>query len=393
MQARILPPVDDALLQSARDLAALVRECADEAERERRLPKRVVEALTAAKLYRVAAPRSLGGGETHPSTQIRVIEEISRADGATGWNLMIGIENLGFLGAALDPAFAKQIYADPGLVVSGALNPLGRAEPADGGYRVSGQWPFASGCENSHYFWGQCIVHRDGERERDAEGRITLVEALVPAHEFEVVDTWSVSGLRGTGSHDVRVEGVLVPDERITRVMGRPARETGTLFRLPPFSRLAYNKVGVATGIARAALDHFAELASSKTPRASARPLAERATAQLAMAEAETDLRSARAWVFEVVGELWDEVDAGRTPSVEQRALVQLACSNACSAAVRAVERVHSAAGTSTNFIGHPLERCFRDVQVVRQHIMVSPQWAEAAGRALLGLDSQSPLI
>ena len=151
--------------------------------------------------------------------------------------------------------------------------------------------------------------------------------------------------------------------------------------------------MGVATGIARAALDHFAKLAAEKKPRASARPLAERATAQLAMAEAEIDLSTARAWVFEVVGELWDEVEADRTPSRELRALVQLACSNAASASVRAVERVHAVAGTSANFVGHPLERCFRDVQVVRQHIMVSPQWTEAAGRVLLGLDSQSPLI
>lgn len=385
--------MEDPLIQRARDLAPLVREHADEAERERRLPKVVVEALTAAGLYRVAAARSVGGAETQPETQIRVIEEVSRADGATGWNLMIGIENLGFLSAALEPEVAQRIYADPGLVVAGALNPLGRAETAEGGVRVSGQWPFASGCQNAHFFWGQCTLEQDGERTRDAQGAVTLLEVLVPSAEFEVVDTWSVSGMRGTGSHDVRVEDVFVPDERVTRTYARPPRETGTLFRLPPFSRLAYNKVGVATGIARAAIDHFAELASSKTPRASARPLAERATAQLAMAEAETELRTARAWVFEVVGELWDEVEAGRTPTRELRALVQLACSNAASASVRAVERVHAAAGTSANFIGHPLERCFRDVQVIRQHIMVSPQWTEAAGRVLLGLDSNSPLI
>ncbi|MBW2416672.1 MAG: hydroxylase, partial [Deltaproteobacteria bacterium] len=281
---------------------------------------------------------------------------------------------------------AERIYADPALVVSGALNPLGRAVPADGGYRITGQWPFASGCQNSHFFWGQCIVEEDGDRVR-------MVEALVPADDFEVVDTWNVSGLRGTGSHDVRVTDLFVPDERMTSALTTPTRETGVLFRLPPFSRLAYNKVGVATGIARAALDHFSDLASTKTPRASGRPLAERATAQLAMAEAEAELGSSRAWAFETVGELWDAVAAGHAPTSEQRARVQLACSNAASAAVRAVERVHAAAGTSANFIGHPLERCFRDVQVVRQHIMVSPQWFEAAGRVLLGLDSRSPLI
>jgi len=393
---RELPPHDQALIGRARDLAPLMRECADEAERERRLPKRAAEALAAAELYRVAAPRSLGGAETHALTQIRVIEEISRADGAAGWNLMIGIENLGFLGAALDRRTAERIYADPALIVCGALNPLGRAIRADGGYRVTGQWPFASGCQNSQFFWGQCIVEEHAEPPRDAGGRVRLVEALVPADEFEIVDTWNVSGLRGTGSHDIRVADLFVPDERVTSAMAsapREAGETGTLFRLPPFSRLAYNKVGVATGIARAALDHFAELAASKTPRASARPLAERPTAQLAMAEAEAELGSSRAWVFETVGELWDTVEAGRTPTIEQRARVQLACSNAASAAVRAVERVHAAAGTSANFIGHPLERCFRDVQVVRQHIMVSPQWFEAAGRVLLGLDSHSPLL
>jgi alkylation response protein AidB-like acyl-CoA dehydrogenase len=385
--------VDDLLIQRAVELGPLVREHADEAERARRLPKVVVEALTRANLYRVAAARSLGGEEAHPTTQIRVIEEISRADGATGWNLMIGIENLGFLSAALEPATAREIYADPGLVVSGALNPLGRAEPAPGGVRVSGQWPFASGCENSHFFWGQCILEENGERERDAQGTVTLLEVLIPASEFEVVDTWNVSGMRGTGSHDVRADDVFVPDARITHVYGTPPHETGTLFRLPPFSRLAYNKVGVATGIARAALDHFAELAAEKKPRASARPLAERATAQLAMAEAEIELSSARAWVFEIVSELWDRAEAGETPTRELRARAQLACSNAASAAVRAVEGVHAAAGTSANFVGNPLERCFRDVQVVRQHIMVSPQWTEAAGRVLLGLDSNSFLF
>jgi alkylation response protein AidB-like acyl-CoA dehydrogenase len=381
------------LVARARDLAPLARACADEAERERRLPARLARALAEAGLHRVAAPREVGGAEVHPATQIEVIEVISEADGAAGWNLMIGIENQGFLGAALRPGVAKSIFADPGLVVCGALNPLGRAVPVDGGFRVSGQWPFASGCQNADYFWGQCVVHEGGERSRDAAGHVRLREALVPASEFDVVDTWHVSGLRGSGSHDVAVRDRFVPDEMTTAVMGGPLHASGPLFRLPPFSRLAYNKVGVATGIARAALDHFVELASHKTPRASSRLLRERPSAQLAVAEAEATLRSARAWVLEVVSELWDAAVDGRPATSEQRALVQLACSHAASAAVSAVERVHAVAGASANFTACPLERCFRDVQVVRQHIMVSPQWTEAAGRILLGLDSDAPIL
>ena len=377
----------------ARALAPLARECADEAERERRLPKRLVDAMTSAGLYRVAAPRSIGGGETHPFEQIRVIETISEADGAAGWNLMIGIENMGFLGAALAPDVATRIYSDPGLVVAGALNPQGRAIPVEGGFRVTGQWPFGSGCQNAHYFWGQCIVYDGDERARDASGRFVFREALVPSSQFEVVDTWHVSGLRGSGSHDVAVRDAFVPEERMTAVMSQRPHASGPLFRLPPFSRLAYNKVGVATGIARAAIDHFVRTASQKTPRASTQLLRERPTAQLAVAEAEAVLRSARAFVFEAVGDVWETTVANRKVSREARALVQLACSHAASAAVRAVELVHAVAGSTANFTSSPLERCFRDVQVVRQHIMVSPQWTEAAGRVLLGLDANSPLL
>jgi alkylation response protein AidB-like acyl-CoA dehydrogenase len=377
----------------ARALGPLIRECADEAERERRLPKRLAEAMASAGLHRVAAPRSVGGLETHPKTQIQTIEAASEADGAAGWNLMIGIENQGFLGAALQPDVAQRIFADPALIVCGALNPLGHATRAAGGYRVTGRWPFASGCHNAHYFWGQSIVHEGDERTHLPDGRVELREMLVPASDFEIIDTWHVAGMRGSGSCDVAVHDLFVPDEMTTMVMGAPPRETGTLFRFPPFSRLAYNKVGVATGIARAALDHFAELAGAKTPRASTRLLRERASAQLAFAKAEAELRSARAFVFETVSEMWDTLEAGGTPTLEERALVQLACSHAASAAVRAVERVHACAGASANFASSPLERCYRNVAVVRQHITVSPQWIESAGRVLLGLESNSPLL
>ena len=297
---------------------------------------------------------------------------------------------MGFLGAAIDPELGKKLYADPGLIICGALNPLGRADPVPGGYRVSGQWPFASGCHNSQYFWGQCIVYDGHERARDEKGDVVLREVIVPASQWEIVDTWHVAGLRGSGSCDVRIDDVFVPDDHITAVnQGRP-RETGPLFRLPPYSRLAYNKTGVATGIARNALDAFIRLASEKQPRLSAKLLRERPSVQRDVAEAEVALRSARAWLFEAVDELWHCSLDGRDVTAEQRALMQLACSNAARASVRAVEIVHSAAGVTANFTSSPLERCFRDVHVVPQHITVSPQWIEAGGRVLLGLDSET---
>ncbi len=351
--------------------------------------------MAAAGLYRVAAPRSVGGAECNPRSQIETIETISAADGAAGWNLMIGIEIMGFLGAALDLETARKLYADPGLIVAGALNPLGRATKSEGGFRVTGQWPFASGCHNAQWFWGQCIVV-DGDDPTNREpGGVVLREALIPAAEFEILDTWHVSGLRGSGSHDVAARDVFVPEERMTAVMsgGIQLRETGTLFRFPPFNRLAYNKVGVATGIARGALGHFKELAGQKLPRGSRKLLRDKVSVQLAVAEAEAQLRQARAFVFESVEEVWDATDRGEPVTAEQRALVHLACTNACTASIRAVEIVTTAAGTTANFTSCPLERCMRDVRVIPQHIMVSPQWTEVAGRVLLGLEGESPFF
>jgi alkylation response protein AidB-like acyl-CoA dehydrogenase len=378
----------------ARELLPLVRECADEAERERRLPARVADAMAAAGLYRIAAPASVGG-ECEPRSQIETIEMISAADGATGWNLMIGIENMGFLGAVLDLETARKLYADPGLIVSGALNPLGRATPCDGGFRITGQWPFASGCHNAGWFWGQCIVMDGDEPAKSEQGGGVLREVLIPAQDFEILDTWHVSGLRGSGSHDVAARDVFVPAEHVTAAMagGIELRETGTLYRFPPFNRLAYNKVGVATGIARGAIEHFKELAGQKLPRGSRKLLRDKVSVQLAVAEAETQLRQARAFVFESIEDVWQATLREEPVSAEQRVLVHLACTNACQASIRAVEIVCSAAGTTANFTSCPLERCMRDVRVVPQHIMVSPQWAEVAGRVLLGLEGDSPFF
>jgi alkylation response protein AidB-like acyl-CoA dehydrogenase len=284
--------------QKIEALSDLIRGHAAEAEANRYLNQEVALAMAKAGLYRVAAPRSFGGGEVYPSTQIRVIEAVSEIDGATGWNLMIGIEVMGILASVYHPSLVERIYADPELIISGALNPMGSATQADGGYLVSGQWPFASGIHNAHYFWGQCILQQDGESVRDDQG-VVLIEALIARDSFEIVDTWDVAGLRGSGSHDVKVEKLFVPEERVSRVSRKPGHEAGTLYQLPLFSRLAYNKVGVATGIARAAIESFRTLATAKTPRGTFNKLRERTDAQLAIAEAELRLGQARAYVME----------------------------------------------------------------------------------------------
>jgi indole-3-acetate monooxygenase len=373
-------------------LAPLIEAHSEHSEQQRHLCNDVAQAMAAAGLYRVAVPASLGGGQAHAITQIKTIEAVSEIHGSTGWNLMIGIENMGILGAVYDHQVTQKLYSDPALIIAGSLNPLGQATRVDGGYRVSGQWPFASGIHNAQYFWSQSIVHEDGQRVTDSAGFV-FCESLVPVEQVEILDTWQVTGMRGSGSHDVKLTDVFVPDDHISQVQRVKPVESGTLYRLPIYSRLAYNKVGVATGLAMGAMRHFINLATEKKPRGSSQPLQHRVDAQRAVAEAERMVGSARSYVFETVSDLWDTVDRGDRPSDRQKARVQLACSAAANESVKAVDMLYSAAGASANFLSSPLSGSMRDVLVVRQHIMVSPQFTEAIGRVLMGMESGSFLF
>ena len=376
------------LIARAIALQPLVRAASDEADRERRLPARIAEALATAGLYRVSAPRSYQGAEASPATQIKVIEAVSYADAAAGWNLMIGIESFGLL--SLGFPLGSQLFADPLAILSSSTAAFGRAEAVQGGYRVSGDWQFVSGCHNCHWFAGLLFIHENGA---PIAGRLPHF-ALIPRDEIEIQDTWNVAGLRGSGSHDVQVRDALVPEERLVS-FGAPIDPSldSPLAHIPVGSRLAYNKVGVGFGIARAAIDDFVELATGKVPRFSATKLRERSHAQHAVSSAEARLRGARAFVLEAVDELWDGALVGRRPTDRERALLQIACSDAARACADAVDWVAEAAGTTANRLDSPLERYARDVRVIRQHVTVAPQHLDDAGRVLLGLPPEGLML
>jgi alkylation response protein AidB-like acyl-CoA dehydrogenase len=377
------------VVEVARQLQPLVREHADEAERARRLSPPVLEAMAHAGLFRMGAPAVYGGGEVDPVSMISALEAISEADGATGWTLMIGVETVGIAMAALPPSTAKAMLGEnPDVVFSGAINPLGRATPVAGGYLASGRWPFASGCEGADYFWGGCLLtDRQGDFLRDGEGRRQARQVVVARADYDVDRTWLAPGLCGTGSHDVVVTEAFVPEDHVTDLNGAGMRAEGALFRMPPYSRLAFNKVGVATGVARRALDAFRVLAAEKKPFTTTIRLCERPQAQLAIAEAEARLRSARAFVFEAVTAVYEAACEGRMATREERAMVRLSCSHCCAEAVRAVDIVLAQAGITASSPSSPLERAGRDIRVVPQHTTVAPAQIEAAGRVLLGLD------
>jgi len=368
----------------AEGLKDLVLSQADEGERERRLPNRVAQAFAEAGLYRIGAPRDFGGLESDPATQIKTIEAISRFDGSAGWNLMIGIETFGLIAPAM--ARCRDLIEDPKIIMCSSTAAVGRADKEGDGYRVNGQWQFVSGCHNAHVFGATVRLHENGE----PHGR--NVYAMVPVPDYEIIDTWHVGGMCGSGSHDVRVADIWVPEAHIVAPIGGHKSDQ-PLMRFPLGARLAYNKVGVSLGLARAALEAFVELAEGKIPRFTSKSLRQRPASHRAIAEAEARLLSSRALVFELVESMWAKVVAGDAIMQKERALFQIACSDAVKGCVEAVEKVADAAGTTANQKGHPLERIARDVRVVRQHLTVASHHMDDAGRVLLGLEPEGMML
>jgi indole-3-acetate monooxygenase len=373
-------------VERARALAPLIRAHADEAEAQRHLSAEVALAMARAGLYRIAAPRRCGGEGVDPMSQIATIEATACIDASTAWNLMIGIETFGLIAPNFE--HCADLLEDPLTILCSSTAAVGAADEIDGGYRVSGRWQFVSGCHNSQVFAGLVQRRRDGA----PIPHLPAVYAVVVRPDFHIVDTWNVGGLCGSGSHDVVIDGVAVPNDRILARMGNHPQET-PLERFPLSSRLAYNKVGVALGIGRAAIDAFVDLATGKIPRFTSTSLRQRPFAQRAVALAEIRLRGARALVFELVGDMWRQLCAGAAITPRERALFQMACSDAAAAAVQAVELVCEASGTSANDKAHPLERLARDVRVVRQHVTVAPHHIEDGGRVLLGLPAEGTML
>ena len=371
--------------ERAKGLLGLVREHAEASESQRHLKREVAEAFAREGLFRIAAPVDFFGSEEDPITQIETIESVAYADGSAAWNLMIGIETFGLIA----PGFVhcRELIEDLSVIMCSSTASAGRADKVDGGYRVSGRWGFCSGCHNSELFGATVYIYENGER--DNSGHQYLV---VPKPEFEILDTWYTSGLCGSGSHDVVLEDVFVPEERLVAPLGKVQHDSA-LLRMPFRSRLCYNKVAIAFGLARSALDDFVDLADGKVPRFTSKSLKERGWAQRAIAESEVRVRSVRALVVELLGSLWDKAVEGEAVSDKEAALFQLACSDAVRTCIGAVDRLVEAAGTTANQKGHPLERVARDIRVVGQHQTVAPHHIEDAGKVLLGVPAVDAML
>lgn len=368
------------LASAAEGLAVLGAEHAEESERDRTLAPGVAQALAASPIPSMLVPAALGGGEREPSDMVAALSVIAKGDGSAAWCAMVAATS-GLVSAYVEPDFARDAFAPPA-VAGGVYAPMGKAALEADEYVVSGRWPFASGCRHATTLMGGALLAgNDGP----------AVRAMVfPASACEIHDTWHVTGLRGTGSHDIEVGGLRVPAGHTASLANDRPRHDGPLYAFPAFGLLALGIAGVAIGIAAGAVDDIVLLAGSKKPGGSARTLAERPSTQAGVARAEALVGSARSYVDEAVGEAWDAATARGEIAVEERAKLRLAATHATRAAADAVDLMHEAAGGTAIYTRSPLERRFRDIHTARTHMMISPASLELTGRVRLGLETDT---
>lgn len=383
---------DDAIdwVGRARALATVLGDASDRIEAERRVPADVMQAMHEAELFRMCLPRSIGGGEADPLTVMRTTEAVAAADASAGWCLgqALGCSRSA---AMVDRAVAEEIFGPPDAVLAWGPAAGGvKAVAADGGYRVSGTWQFASGIMNATWLGPLCpVFEADGETQRcDASGKPEMRVALFPAASATILDVWQSLGLRGTGSNSFTVDDLFVPDAfSYVRDSAAERREEGRLYGILQTTFYGMAFAGVAMGVARTALDDFIALAGGKKPAHAALVLRDNPAIQRQVAITEANLGSARSYLVDRIRTVWEPGAHPDSWSLDDRARLRLACTHAVMQSRDAVGFTYQAAGSTAVLAKNPFERRFRDINTIANQAQGQPTNLEQAGTALLGVE------
>ena len=351
------------------------------------IPEPLLTHIHNARLARILLPRSVGGDELDPWTYLHAIEEISRHDGSVGWNLFVA-NSAALIAPFIPLETAQEIFADPRAWISWGPPNQYKAQAVPGGYRVSGEWHFASGSRQANWLGAHCpVIEPDGSLRLNRFGRPTTRTLLFRKEHTQPIEDWNTIGMRGTASEGYRVTGLFVP-EAFSGTREDPAlrRDPGPLYAFTMPGLYAVGVAGVAFGIARAMLDEFIALAAEKTPRGLQR-LADSPVVQADVARQEASLGSARAYLVEILKDVWAAADDIAPIDLGARVRVRLGCAHAIGIAVAVADYVFKAAGTSAIVRGTPFERRFRDIHTLSQQIQSRDSHFEAVGRAMFNGD------
>ena len=375
---------DKHLISEARKIAAELPSLNREIETTRNIPSTIVDRLKTAGIFHALVPKELGGAETHPLSLIEIIKQISKGDAAVGWNVMIGTTT-GLLAASLSKVHARAIYgSEPGVLTVGVTAPSGVATSVKGGFLVNGRWGWGSGAVHADWVCGGCVVKEENNEkslERKAAPEVWLM--MFSKDQIQLEDTWQVSGMKGTGSNHFSVENAFVPAGRQV-LLGTPTHNASPLYKFPTLGLLALGVSSVSLGIGHRALEGFKELANKKIPTGNTATLRDNHHAKMALAKATADIESAEAYIQATVEKCFDAAEKGQKLSSSERNRLRLAAANATLKSAEAVDALYEAGGGSSIYDENILQRCFRDVHVTTQHIMVAKPIFEMTGKALI---------
>lgn len=377
------------LLEAVRALEPQIRAAESFLEKECRLPDSLFEALRNTGLFRVSWPKSSGGLELDPLTQMDVLEELSRVNGSVGWIGTFGALT-GLITARLSQAAIDEFFPNPDITGAGQYAPAGRAEKVPGGFKVSGRWSFGSGCRHAHAMHSGCVVFENGS-PRIVNGQPETRQVIFLKEKCEILpDSWDTLGMRGTGSFDYTVKDLFVPYEHSFSFTD-PSRHKGPLWAFPGL--FLFSHMPVPLGIARGAIDTFVALSAEKRLAPGGRFLREDSGVQEIVAGAEGALGAARAYAYDVVGDVWETVCRGSELSRRQRAIFRIALIHVTRVCKEVVTTIFDAAASSAIRHGNPIDLQMRDMFTLCQHRVVEPKTYRPGGKILLGLETNDPFF
>ncbi|TWS21564.1 flavin-dependent monooxygenase [Tsukamurella asaccharolytica] len=353
----------------------------DEFAAQHYVPGDYIDLLKRTGLFRAATPQRFGGEPLSPSAFMRLVERVSEVDPATGWVASFGSATSYF--SALPVESQERVYADgPDVAFAAGMFPMQTAESVPGGYLVSGEWQFASGCK------GADLLGMGLAGGPETEGK--PLTALVSPDDVEIVENWDVAGMRATGSHIVRAERVFIPAE-MTFVRGGTPTISEPLTRYPMLAYAAQVLAVVTLGAARGALQYAEKAGAAKTSITGGGGKGARPTYQIGFARAEASLRSARAFFYEITDEVWDLAVRDEEITERHRTLLRLGATTAAHVGRRVIMDAFDLAGTGAIYVKHPMQRFLQDGIVPAQHAMLATATYEAAGAVLLGMPAGIP--
>jgi alkylation response protein AidB-like acyl-CoA dehydrogenase len=393
MRSTSLDATDTDYLRRARELGPELDAAAEEIERRRELPEAIVEALVEHGLFRLLLPRMLGGAELRPAVYVSVIEEVAKHDASTAWCLGQAC-GCTMTSAYLDPAVAREIFGNRGIVAWGPPGPA-EARVVPGGSRLTGTWSFASGSHHATWLGAHvAILDPNGAPQLRPDGGPVVRTLLFPKASASLTDIWHVIGLRGTASDSYTVTDLFVPEKyTVLRDNAAKPRQPGLLYAFSSSNIYASGFAGVALGIARSTLDAFVELARDKIPRGAKRTLRDNNVVQAQVSQSEARLCGARAFLLGSLDEIWRDVGVSGRLAADHNTTIRLASTWAIHQARDVVDMAYHAAGATAIFESNPFERRFRDIHTVIQQYQGRQAHFETVGQALLGLEPEGAMF